>query len=147
VINGATSSSYTTPALTISQVYWAQVSDNVSIADTAPANVNIAFTDDTLTAGVSEVKAIHVTELRTRINALLVRFGRPAWTWTDPSLAPGNPIKAVHITDMRNAILSAYSFGAMVPPTFTDPTLTAGLAVKRVHFQELRDAVNALEAK
>jgi hypothetical protein len=146
VVPGATSGSYTTPALTASQSYWVQVSDNVSVGDSTSASVNISFADNTLIPGETIVRAVHVTELRARIDALLVRFGRPAWTWTDPALTAGNPINAIHIVDLRNALRTAYQFAPQAPPTFTDPTLGPGIQVKRVHLQEIRDAVNALEA-
>ena len=49
-----------------------------------------SFTDAQLMAGVSVVRAVHVTELRLRINVQRTRFGLAAFSWTDPSLGAGH---------------------------------------------------------
>ena len=92
---------------------------------------------------------IHITELRTRIDAQRQRFGLAAFTWTDPSLGSNSTsVKTVHITEMRTAIQQAYTAAGVTPPTFTDPTLTAAVsAIKAIHIQELRDAVGTLEVR
>jgi hypothetical protein len=104
------------------------------------------FTDP-LVAGVTEVKGVHVTELRSRINAQRVRFGLSALAWTDPTLTPAGtvPIKAVHVTEMRAALGAAYTAHGLPAPTYTDPGLAAGMVVKAIHITELRNAVMSLE--
>ena len=105
----------------------------------------VPFTDDPLVATASVIRAMHVTELRSRINAIRVRFGLSNITWTNPNLS-GLTVQAVHIQEMRSALLSAYSAAGRPPPSFTDPTLViGGTVVRATHIAELRAAVIALE--
>ena len=77
-IGGAMSSNYTTPALTSTTSYWVRVSNNVGTADSNTSTITVTnpsgFTDDPLIAGSSAIKAVHITELRTRIDALRARY-------------------------------------------------------------------------
>ena len=105
-----------------------------------------SFTDATLTAGASVVRAIHVTELRLRIDAQRTRFGLPAFSWTDPSLGAGTVVRAVHVAELRTALQGAYVAATRSAPAFTEPTLVPQASViKAVHIIELREAVFALE--
>ena len=57
------------------------------------------FTDDPLVAGETPVKAVHITELRTAINAARAAVGLAAATWTDTTITAGTTAaKPVHIT-------------------------------------------------
>jgi LasA protease len=118
--------------------------DSVGVATISNDDVAAAFTDATLMAGTTFIKAIHVTELRTRINAARSVRGLAAYAWTDPS-PMGIAIKAIHITEMRTALAQAYAAAGLVAPTYTDPTLTNGV-VRAVHLSELRSAVITLES-
>ena len=151
-IGGATSSTYTTPAMTVSSRFWARATNFGGTADSADNLVQVVtytlFTDNTLTAGVTPLKAVHVTELRTRIDQQRARVGLSGFAWTDPTLTGGaTAIKAVHILEMRAAIVDLYARFNLTAPTFTDPSLTAGTAIKRVHIQELRDALVVIEGQ
>jgi len=105
------------------------------------------FTDYPLVAGTSTLKAVHITELRTRIDSLRVSCGLSAYSYTDATLtAESTTAKEVHITDLRTALGEAYVACGSAAPTYTDPSLTAGSTiVKAVHIAELRAAVIALE--
>jgi hypothetical protein len=105
------------------------------------------FTDPVLTAGVSPVKAIHINELRSRIDALRSRSGLPAFSWTDATLTGGVTIvKGAHIAEMRLALAAVYQAAARSAPTYTDATLVASVTtIKAAHLQELRNAVVAIE--
>ena len=107
-----------------------------------------AFTDDPLTAGVTFVKAIHVSELRTRIDALRAHFGLGAAVYADPTLTAGATIvRGVHILELRQALVEAYQAAMTAPPSFTDPSLQSGTTqIRAVHITELRTAVATLEA-
>jgi hypothetical protein len=50
------------------------------------------------------VKAIHITELRTFLDAARAAIGVPALTYTDPSLGAGYVIKDAHIEDLRAGV-------------------------------------------
>ena len=103
------------------------------------------FTDDPLQSGVSLIRAVHLTEIRTRIDALRARFGLSAVTWTDASLA-GVFIKAVHITEARSALADVYTQAGMTSPTYTDQTIIPGeTTMKAAHIAELRAAVVNVE--
>jgi hypothetical protein len=105
-----------------------------------------AFTDDTLTPGVHQMRAVHITELRTRINDLRTHYGLATVSWTDTTLGSTVPVRAVHLTEMRSALDAIYTALSRTLPTYTDPTLVAGTTViKAVHITELRSAVVALE--
>jgi hypothetical protein len=118
-------------------------------ANSATATIDVVsyppFTDNTLVAGVTAIRAVHITELRTRIDALRVRFALAPYAWTDPVLTVGvAAIKAQHIVDLRIALSQAYAAAAMTPPVFTDASL-AGASMKVAHIAELRAAVLAIE--
>jgi RHS repeat-associated protein len=89
-----------------------------------------------LVAGVTEVKSLHITELRTAINALRGHLGLPAFSWQEAA-GVGDWIKADPILEMRTALDQALG-----PPS---PAYSSGLAqslpIKKDHIQELRDRV------
>lgn len=89
------------------------------------------FTDNPLVVGVTPVRALHMTELRTAINNYRASVGLPAATWT--SIAAGSIMTAAHIVEMRTALTAA-----MPTATYTNP-LVAGGTVLAVHIQELRN--------
>jgi uncharacterized repeat protein (TIGR03803 family) len=103
------------------------------------------FTDDTLTAASSIIRAVHITELRTRIDAQRTKLGLAAYPYTDSTLTPGMTIvKAAHVIDLRTALNQAYDAQGLARPTYTDPNLD-GFVIKVAHIAELRAAVIALE--
>jgi hypothetical protein len=113
----------------------------------ALVNPSGAFTDDPLVAGSTRIKAVHITEMRSRIDLLRVRFGLQPYTWTDASLAAGTLVRAVHVTQLREALAEAYLAAGRPPPSYTDQVLTPqNTVVRAVHIQELRTAVTILEA-
>ena len=106
-----------------------------------------AFTDDPLVPGVTPVRALHLLELRARIDALRLRAGLPAFAWTDARVVPGvTPARAAHLLDLRSALGEAYAAAGRPAPGYSDAVVTAGLtAMRAVHLLELRAAVAALE--
>ena len=109
------------------------------------AGKECAFTDNPLAVGATEIKTVHISQLRSRIDALRVRFGLGTFAWTDPTLTSGmTVIRAVHIIELRGALEGAYKAAGRSVPGFTDLTL-AGVQVKVVHIEQLRSAVIGLE--
>jgi hypothetical protein len=103
------------------------------------------FTDELLISGVTVVRAVHLAELRSRIDALRSSLALPAMTWTDPSIGSGSvQIKSVHLTEMRTALGAIYAALARTPPTYTNTVLT-GIPIRAIHLTELRAAVVAVE--
>jgi hypothetical protein len=65
----------------------------------------VSWTDATLIPGATLVKAVHITEMRTAVNAIYSALGLPMPAYTDPTLARGaTPIKAVHLSELRAAV-------------------------------------------
>ena len=108
--------------------------------------VNLGFTDD-LVPQVTVIKAVHVNDLRTRVNALRTRFGLSPYSWTDASLTVGSMVaKAVHVTDLRTALSGAYTQAGYSAPTYA-ASISSGLTIAAAHFTELREYVEWLEAR
>jgi chitodextrinase len=84
----------------------------------SPADIatTVVFTDASLT-GVA-AKAVHITELRTAVNALRQLAGLGAETFTDNPLIAGSSIRAVHITELRSALDQARATLGQAPLTY-----------------------------
>lgn len=106
------------------------------------AATTVAFTNDPLSAG-NVIRAAHITQLRTAVNAMRAAKGLSPTSFTNPTLTAGvSLIRAVHLTQLRSSLVAARSAIGLPALTFTDPTITAGsTVVKAVHIQQLRDAV------
>ena len=109
--------------------------------------VSAPFTDDPLQRGVTPVKAVHFTELRTRIDALRSAAGLPRFSWADPVLRAGaTRVRRVHLLDLRVALAEAYGAAGRAVPRWTDVVPAAGWTpIRAAHVTELRAAVLALE--
>jgi hypothetical protein len=109
-----------------------------------PSNTDLAtatsFTEDPLAAGSTTVKATHINELRTAVNAVRVTAGLAQAAWTDLALQ-GVHIKALHITELRQNLNQALQVLGFAAPSYTDPTLTSGVTLKKVHVKELRQVL------
>jgi hypothetical protein len=104
------------------------------------------FTDPILTSGLSTIRAIHITELRQRINAVRAHLGLTAYSFTDPTLAAGlTTAKALHITDLRTALSQAYVAAGRPLPVYSAPAIGAGATIRAADITELRTAVVAIE--
>ena len=113
----------------------------VTVSRTAP------FTDDPLSPGVTPVRAVHFTELRTRIDVLRRAAGLAPFAWTDPVLTAGvTPVRLAHLLDLREALAEAYMAAGRAAPRWTDASPAVGTTpIRAVHLTELRAAVMALE--
>ena len=105
------------------------------------------FTDDPLRPGVTPVRAVHFTELRTRIDALRSAAALGRFAWTDPVLRAGaTPVRLVHLLELREALGAAYTAAGRAAPRWTDAAPVAGSTpIRAAHLTELRAAVVALE--
>lgn len=98
------------------------------------------FTDDPLVPGVTIIKAVHITELRTTVNQVRSRASLAAANWAE-SVSPGGFIKAAHIVELRTRLDEARAALGLSAASYTDPALSAGNTVKAAHVQELRQRV------
>ena len=118
-----------------------------SFTVTVSTTVSGSFTDDPLQPGVTPVKAVHFTELRTRIDALRSAAGLLRFSWTDPVLRAGvTRVRRVHLLELRAALVEAYRASGRAAPRWTDTSPAAGSTpIRAAHVTELRAAVLVLE--
>lgn len=121
-------------------LYRVRAVNSWGVSPDSPADLatTILFTDDPLTPGTI-VKAVHLGELRTAVNAVRALAGSGAASFTDTAAA-GVIVKAVHIEELRAFINAARTTLGLMNPSYTDSSLD-GLKVKAVHFQEVRERV------
>ena len=105
------------------------------------------FTDPVITPGATPVRAVHFTELRTRIDGVRASVGLGPYTWTDPVLTAGSTrVRLVHLLEMRWALAPVFAAKGRRPTFWTDAAPTAGSTpIRAAHLLELRAAVVALE--
>jgi hypothetical protein len=105
------------------------------------ATTTTMFTNDPLSVGTI-IKAAHVLELRTAVNAMRAATGLPAQVFTDTPLVAGTSIKAVHLQQLRTALDQARAAIGLSTLVYTDPTLAVGVTKpKATHVTELRNGV------
>jgi hypothetical protein len=100
----------------------------------------VTFADSPLTAGVTPIKAQHMTELRQAVNSVRRAAGLNEAAWTDTNLV-GATVRAVHVQEMRDSLNQALSTLQVALPSYTDATLATGAAgtfIKKAHIEELR---------
>jgi hypothetical protein len=97
----------------------------------------LTFTDTSLTGVV--VKAVHLSQLRTAVNAVRALAGLTASSFTD-SATPGTTVNEVHVTELRSAVEAARNALGLSTSSFTNASL-AGVSIKAIHFTELRGRV------
>lgn len=110
----------------------------VSSSSTADLATTVIFLDSPLTPGIF-VKAVHLSQLRTAVNAVRMLAGLAAVNYTDAATA-GTAIRAAHVTELRSTLDAARGTLGLSTSGYTDATLT-GVAVKGAHFQELRNRI------
>ncbi|MGZ7040798.1 MAG: hypothetical protein ACXVH7_03295, partial [Thermoanaerobaculia bacterium] len=110
----------------------------ISVPDLA---TTVIFTDPTLVAGTTRVKAVHLTQLRTAVNAVRQLAGLAAPSYTDPAITAGVTIvKAAHVTELRTALNAARSALSLPPISYSHPTLTVRVTlISATDINELRN--------
>jgi hypothetical protein len=135
------SHSDTTAAASTAYLYRVRAVDagTTSASSTPDLAITVIFTDSPLTAG-TVVKAVHLSQLRTAVNAVRALASLSASSFTDAA-SSGTTIKAIHLTELRTALDAARSVLDLSTGGYTDAA-PAGLEIKTVHIGELRDRVN-----
>ncbi len=124
---GTTSFTYTNASAT--ELYYFQVAAYNLAGEGARSARITSMVDHPLSMGTL-VRAVHMTQLRTAINAVRVQNGLLPVVWTDPVIVPGSTsIKAAHVTEMRTALAQVYARQGRQQPVF--PTLTPGVTPVR----------------
>lgn len=109
--------------------------DALSDFSNSDLTITHSFTDETITAGTTLVKAAHLTEVRDAANAVRALAELSAATWTSSTT-----VLAVQFNEVRTAINQARLAMGLSAATFTD-TISTGVLVKRIHMVELRSAM------
>ncbi len=126
--------------------YLYRVTSNNAAGTSVPSNVDLAttviFTDVPLTPA-TPIKATHITELRTAVNAVRALARLSPYSFTDATIIPGvTVIKAVHITELRAALDAARAALALPTLAYTDVPMTPQVTpVKSIHIIEVRNGV------
>jgi RHS repeat-associated protein len=94
------------------------------------------FNDNPLQVGVTAVKAQHITELRSAIDAVRSHYNLSGYAW-QYSATTSDYISANPILEMRTALDQALGAGSYAAG------LAQGQPVKAIHIQELRDRILA----
>jgi RHS repeat-associated protein len=98
----------------------------------------ITLADNLANAPLTPIKAQHVGQLHTAVNAVRALAGLSAAAWA-PDVTSGAAIRAAHVQELRERLNEALAELSLAPPTYTDETLSAGVTwIKRAHVQELR---------
>ena len=100
--------------------------------------ITMLFDDDPIVAQSTVIRAGHIIQLRTAVNAVRALAGLQPVNFSDPNLAPGFFPRTVHVTEIRDALNPARSQLLLPPLAYTDSTLTTGMVVRAAHIQELR---------
>lgn len=115
----------------------------VTAAFVLRVGVRQPFVDDPLQVG-DPIRAVHVTELRERIDILRGTAGLTRFRWTDPTIVRGvTPVRAVHLTELHTALNEVYlADGRPGLPSAHD--IRVGVPIAADHFNAVRRALEAL---
>jgi hypothetical protein len=122
-------------------VYYVQAIDGAMTS--APSAKDIAttiFFTDNLTPGTTAVKAVHLTELRAAVNAVLDAAGLPPGSFTDTA-TPGLVVKAYHVDQLRSALTTARNKWSLPPLPWTHNIGAGVTTIRAIDFEELRDGM------
>ncbi len=142
LLSSPTGTAATDPGLAADTTYLYRVR---AMTDATPASAfatdaatTIDFTDAALSG--APIRAVHVAELRTAVNAMRAAAGLGAFGFTNPTLVAGaTTIARLHLTELRTALDAARAAAGLPPITYTDPVITANSTqVKAVHMMEVR---------
>lgn len=103
------------------------------------------FTDDPIVAGTTPLRAVHVLEMRNRVNALRARRGLEPRVWTDDGLDGATLVKAVHLNEVRSALEEVYLRDGRIPPGYTANPVVVGAPATAADVNETRNAIQRVE--
>jgi hypothetical protein len=117
---------------------------------------NITYWSQNLIPNMTEVRALHVNELRDAINRENIRRRLSPYTYIDDPyvVADVHEVRKAHADDLRAAIERAINAPdcvtdttvAFPPAVWTDPTITAGVTeIRNLHHLQERSKVNEME--
>jgi hypothetical protein len=111
-----------------------------------PTSIVLTFTDDPLVAGTTPIRAIHITELRVRIDTVRARYCQSTpFGYTNPIVAGTSFVTATDITEMRTALAEAYTAAHRPLPAYLNPDPAIGDIVTAAQISDVRGALLAIE--
>lgn len=110
-----------------------------SVPSAADLATTVLFTDDPLVPAATPIRAAHLAELRSSVNAVRALAGLSPSSFSGAA-SPGTTIAAVHLNELRTALDEALSLLGAPAGGYTD-NIAAGVPVQAIHFQELRSRV------
>ena len=115
-------------------------------AFTLAVNDPLAFADDPLQVKSTRVRLLHLTELRSAIDALRAFYLLPAASWTDGAPEAGvTVIKAEHLDELRAAVSDVYLATGRTPPAWSTGAVTPRtMVIAAAPIEEIRTAVKAI---
>jgi hypothetical protein len=103
-----------------------------------------SFTDDPLVAGATTIKAVHITELRSRIDTARGTGGLAAFAWSRTITQVATSVAAIDVSELHTALSEAYVASGRGTPAFTAPPATVGTAILASQIQEIRTFLKAV---
>lgn len=125
-------------------LYKVRAVDGVTPSAYSPPDhaTTLFFTDEPLTPGVTPIRAQHIDELRTAVNAVREAADLPAFSFTDSSIGAGTSVRAVHMSELRTALAEAFETLGTGAIGYADPVISSAITrIRAVHVQQLRMAV------
>ena len=105
------------------------------------SNIDLAtaviYTDDPLVSTTTTIKAVHLTQLRTAVDAVRALAGLAVGSYTDPTPS-GVTVKSVHVTQLRTNLDAAFTGIGFAGGGYTN-SAAAGTTVRALDFQEIRN--------
>ena len=105
--------------------------------------IDSGFTDPVLTVGETFVKAIHINELRARIDMLRTYYGLTAYVWSAAPKAGETGLVSWrdHVLELRTALEEAYADVGLDAPAWVELPVNCP---KAAAIDELREAAQAI---
>ncbi len=117
-------------------------SGNESAPSPAEIATSFSFTDPVLTVGSSQMRAVHLLELRSAIDAVRQSATLSTGQWSG-AVQSGAIVRASDVSELRTKLSEALNQIGVAFPAFTDAVLTAGASlIRAVHVSELRARTN-----
>jgi hypothetical protein len=100
----------------------------------------ILFADDPLVPMQTVIKTVHLSELRSAVNAVRIAGGLEPFVFTDSDPA-GMTIKAIHVQELRIALDEARSMIGLPQITYMNALTSGSTPVRAIDVTEIRDGV------
>ena len=145
IASNVTSTTFTDTGVTSVTAYLYRVRAVGAGGSVSPySNIDVAtaisFTDDTLQAISTTVKADHFNQLRQAVNAVRATTANLGQvTWAEPITAGSTLITAAHVLELRTKLDDALSSLNLPPCSYT--SASSGALIEKVHVEQLRQCV------